>query len=92
MPAAAWAVVAALTGVLLATAGWRWRVRARRTPTRAERLAAARKAARQLRHSGPRRHRDTFQGDTDLGDRRWAAHLSHSDYGGAGGSSDGGSY
>jgi len=87
MSAPAWAVVTALTGVLLATAGWRWQVRARRarSRTRAEHLAAARKATRQLRRSGPRPHRDTFERGAAPVDRYSGAVLENSAYGDAAG-------
>lgn len=54
MSAPAWTVVAALFGVLLLTAGWRWRVHTRRELSRQEKLAAARKATRGLRRTALR--------------------------------------
>ncbi|SBT47066.1 hypothetical protein [Micromonospora narathiwatensis] len=90
MSAPAWAVVTALTGVLLATAGWQWHVRARRarTRTRAEHLAAARKATRQLKRSGPRPHRDTFERGAVLENSAYGDAAGHG--GGHHGGSDGG--
>lgn len=88
-------VVPAVAGVGVAViAGWRWRGRVRREPTRADRLAAARKAARELRRSGPRAHRDTFERGGAPVDRHSAAILENSVYGdaaGHGGDGDGGS-
>ncbi|GHJ52861.1 hypothetical protein [Micromonospora chersina] len=84
-------VVPAVVGVGVAVvAGWRWRVRTRREPTRAEQLAAARKATRDLRRSGPRAHRDTFERGGDPVDRHSAAILENSVYGDAAGHGDGG--
>ncbi|MEU4480180.1 hypothetical protein AB0F68_19290 [Micromonospora sp. NPDC023966] len=85
-------VVPAVVGVGVAvTAGWRWRARTRREPTRADQLAAARKAARELRRAGPRRHRDTFERGAAPGDRHSAAILENSAYGDAAGHHDSGS-
>ncbi|MBM0230084.1 MULTISPECIES: hypothetical protein [Micromonospora] len=49
-----WVVIALLTGAPLVMAGWTWRARRRRTLTREQKLAAARKAARGLRRTARR--------------------------------------
>ncbi|MCW3817765.1 hypothetical protein ONA91_25270 [Micromonospora sp. DR5-3] len=87
MSAPLWAVLATLATALLVTAGWRRRVRTRnrRELTREEKLAAARKAARQLHRSGPRPHRDTFERGAPPGDRYSGAILENSAYGDAAG-------
>ncbi|MCI4061498.1 hypothetical protein MRQ36_02470 [Micromonospora sp. R77] len=89
-----WLIVtlAALVLAAATTAGVVARSRRRRRPvTRAERLAAAAKAARQLRRSAPRPHRDTFERGADPTDRYSAAILENSTYGDAAGHG-GGSY
>ncbi|WP_446220879.1 hypothetical protein [Micromonospora sp. IBHARD004] len=105
MSAPAWAVVAALTGVLLvlAAAGWRWharaRAKARRVLTREQKLAAGRQAVRQMGRSGPRPRRYPFDTGGPPGDGYPGTFAQNSWYGDAaghggsdGGGSDGGSY
>ncbi len=88
-----WVALSLVGAGLAVTAGWRWRARARREPTRAERLAAARKAAHGLRRAGSRPHRDTFERGAAPGDRYSAAILENSVYGDAADHSGGsGSY
>lgn len=81
-------------GVALAGGVLAARQRARRRPVaREQRLAAARRAARDLRRSGPRPHRDTFERGRPPGDRYSGAILENATYGDAAhlGGFDGGS-
>ncbi|MBM0239794.1 hypothetical protein JNW88_26560 [Micromonospora sp. ATA32] len=64
-----WLLVALGCVAVAAAAGWRWRARARPEPSREQRLAAAAKAARGIRRSAPRPHRDTFERGDDPTDR-----------------------
>ncbi|SCL36630.1 hypothetical protein GA0070624_5606 [Micromonospora rhizosphaerae] len=61
------------------------RANRRRPLTREEKLAAAAAAVRQLRRSGPRPHRDTFERGAHPPDRYSAAFLENSAYGDAAG-------
>ncbi|WP_446215787.1 hypothetical protein [Micromonospora sp. IBHARD004] len=54
MPGPLWAVIALLTAAPLVMVGWTRRARRRRTLTREQKLAAARKAARGLRRTARR--------------------------------------
>ncbi|MGC1215332.1 MAG: hypothetical protein WA890_29225 [Micromonospora sp.] len=88
------AVPVALGVAGAATAGVVVRARRRRPLSRQETLVEAAKAARELRRSGPRRHRDTFERGHGVPDRHSAAILENSVYGDAAdfgpGGSDGG--
>ncbi|PWU45764.1 hypothetical protein DLJ46_20360 [Micromonospora globispora] len=74
MSAPFWAVIAALAAPLVVTVYWRWRRRGmRRELTREEKLAAARKAAGELRRSGRRARRGPSRtGDAQVGEH-WSS-------------------